>query len=84
METKLTLKLDKKIIEDAKQYAAEHQLSLSRIVEAYLQSLTIISKSADQDLKITPFVKSMSTGAKIPSDLDHKKEYSDFLIKKYR
>jgi hypothetical protein len=39
---------------------------------------------ADQNLKVTPFVKSMSTGIKVPSDLDYKKEYSDFLIKKYR
>jgi len=84
METKLTLKLDKRIIEEAKQYAAQHRLSLSRIVEAYLQSLTINSKPADNELEITPFVKSMSTGVKIPADLDYKKEHLDFLVKKYR
>ena len=40
MDTKLTLKLDKKVIEKAKAYAASNKSSLSRIVEAYLQSLT--------------------------------------------
>jgi hypothetical protein len=39
MDTKLTLKLNQKIIENAKKYASDKKMSLSRIIEAYLQSL---------------------------------------------
>jgi len=39
MDTKLTLKLDKVVIERAKEYATSHNRSLSRIIEFYLQSL---------------------------------------------
>lgn len=82
MDTKLTLKLNKEVIEKAKEYATNKQMSLSRIIEAYLQSLT--SENEISDLEISPFVKSISTGVEIPSDLDYKKEYSDFLMEKYK
>ncbi|MEW4925700.1 DUF6364 family protein [Algibacter sp. 2305UL17-15] len=82
MNTKLTLKLDQEIIEKAKKYASSKKMSLSRIVESYLQSLTIDKE--DDNFDISPFVKSMATGTSIPSDLDYKKEYSDFLIQKYK
>ena len=82
MDTKLTLKLNQEIIEKAKKYASDQKLSLSRIVEAYLQSLTNDEKI--KDFQISPFVKSLATGTKIPADLDYKKEYSDHLMEKYK
>ncbi len=82
MDTKLTLKLNQKVIEKAKLYASDKKMSLSRIVESYLQSLT--SENNGSKLEISPFVKSIATGTKIPADLDYKKEYSDFLIEKYK
>lgn len=81
MNTKLTLKLDQEVIESAKKYASDQKLSLSKIVEAYLQSL--ISEKNIDDLKISPFVKSISTEKKSP-DLDYKKEYSNHLLEKYK
>lgn len=82
MDTKLTLKLNQEIIEKAKKYASDKKLSLSRIVEFYLQSLTRENK--EDDFEISPFVKSISTGKSIPADLDYKKEYSDYLMEKYK
>lgn len=82
MDTKLTLKLNQRIIEMAKEYASDKGMSLSRIVEAYLESLT--SENESSDFEISPFVKSISTNHEIPSDLDYKKEYSDHLIEKYK
>lgn len=82
MDTKLTLKLNQEIIEKAKRYASDKKLSLSRIVEFYLQSLTVEDK--EDDFEISPFVKSISTGKSIPTDLDYKKEYSDHLMEKYQ
>ncbi|WP_298238511.1 DUF6364 family protein [uncultured Algibacter sp.] len=82
MDTKLTLKLNQKVIEKAKKYASNKKMSLSRIVETYLQSLT--SENDIAEYEISPFVKSITTGTEIPADLDYKKEYSDFLIEKYK
>lgn len=81
MDTKLTLKLDQEIIERAKQYASKKRVSLSRIVENYLQVLT--KESASDEIEISPYVKSLSSGVKIPDNLDYKKEYSDYLAKKH-
>lgn len=87
MDTKLTLKLNQKVIEKAKKYASSKKMSLSRIIEAYLQSLTMesdSSKSDKYDIEISPFVKSISTGVEIPNDLDYKKEYTNYLKEKYK
>ncbi len=35
-------------------------------------------------IQISPFVKSLFTGVKIPADLDYKKEYATYLAKKYQ
>lgn len=82
MDTKLTLKLNQQVIEKAKLYASNRKISLSRIVEAYLQSLT--SEESQGEFQISPFVKSIATGKKLPIDLDYKKEYSDYLTEKYK
>ena len=86
MDTKLTLKLNKIVIEKAKKYAASHNRSLSRIIESYLQSLTgqeDIEKDKS-DIQISPFVKSMSSGVHIPADLDYKIDYTNYLTEKYK
>ncbi|MEN8120927.1 MAG: DUF6364 family protein [Bacteroidota bacterium] len=85
MDTKLTLKLDKFVIEQAKEYASSHKRSLSRIIEAYLKSLiSQDKKDTDDDFEISPFVKSMSTGVNIPADLDYKSEYLNHMTEKYK
>lgn len=74
MDTKLTLKLDKDVIEQAKNYASVHKRSLSRIIEGYLKTLIDREKNEDEssDLAISPFVKSISTSIHIPAGLDYK------------
>ncbi len=81
MDTKLTLKLNRNVIERAKKYTSNKKLSLSRLVENYLDSLTNEEKD---DFEISPFVKSISSGKSIPLDDEKlRKEYLDFLDKKY-
>ncbi len=59
--------------------------SLPRMIESYLRSLTRRADSlAVDEIEISSFVKSMSTGVNIPSDLDYKKEYLDYLEEKYK
>lgn len=82
MDSKLTLKLNQQIIEKAKEYASSKKMSLSRIVEAYFQSL--ISKEDDSDFEISPFIRSISSGKKLSLDIDHKKAYRDYLDEKHK
>jgi hypothetical protein len=79
MNTKLTLNLNKGVIEQAKSYAKENSVSLSKLIESYLDSLTTRSEKKS---KISPLVKSL-TGV-IPSrDYDDKEDYKDYLSEKY-
>ncbi|MGM0477940.1 MAG: DUF6364 family protein [Bacteroidota bacterium] len=80
MDTKLTLKLNKRIIENAKKYAKEKKMSLSKMIETYLQSITTES---DEKGEITPFVESLS-GVIDFAESDYKKDYADYLNKKYK
>ncbi len=79
MNTKLTLNLNKDIIEEAKIYAKSHDVSLSKLIENYLNSITRESKKATA---ITPLVESL-TGI-IPSDVDERSEYRNYIHKKYQ
>lgn len=84
MNSKLTLKINQEIIEKAKKYATERKLSLSRLIENYLSSLTTDKKNNSNEIEISPFIKSLKTGVKIPADLDIKNEYRKHLEKKYQ
>ncbi len=84
MDAKLTLKLDKYVIDKAKEYAASNKRSLSRIIESYLKTLIEKEKLQADDIEISPFVKSMRTGVQIPADYDYKKGYGDYLAEKYK
>lgn len=81
MNTKLTLKLDQDVIEKAKDYAKSKKTSLSALIENYLQKLTEEQKDKR---KITPVVKSLSGVIDLPSDYNHKNDYADYLINKYK
>lgn len=81
MDKKLTLSLDGAIIESAKTYAIANNISLSKLIESYLTSLTIRKKSATE---ITPLVESLSGVISFDEDLDFKDSYTDFLIEKYK
>lgn len=81
MDKKLTLSLNERVIEKAKVYAQDHQISLSRLIESYLSSL-IENKS--EDIKITPLVESLSGVVDIPHDFDYKNDYTDYLLEKYQ
>ena len=80
METKLTLRMDKDILEKAKQYAHIHNISLSKMIEKYLDSVT----APKGDTGITPLVESLSGVISVPEDYDLKKEYTGYLSEKYK
>lgn len=78
MNTKLTLNLDKEIIEEAKTYAKNHHVSLSKLIENYLNSLTRKSK---KNTSVSLLVESL-TGI-IPNDYDEREDYRNYIDKKY-
>ena len=78
MNTKLTLNLDKEIIEEAKTYAKSQSVSLSKLIENYLNSLTRTSK---KDSAVSSLVESL-TGI-IPADYDEKEHYRNYIDQKY-
>ena len=78
MNTKLTLNLNKEIIEEAKTYARSQSVSLSKLIENYLHSLTRESK---KEATVSPLVESL-TGI-ISSDLNEREEYRDYIDQKY-
>ena len=81
METKLTLRLRKSVIERAKEYARDHRISLSKMIETYLESVT---STKNKEVEITPLVESLSGVIELDKDFDYKKEYADHLTEKYK
>lgn len=82
METKLTLKLDKNIIDQVKIYAKRRNVSLSKMVENYFRLITdenIILKE-----KFSPIVKELSGIIDLKDEKKIRDDYTDYLIEKYK
>lgn len=79
MNTKLTLNLDSDIIEHAKSYAKNNNVSLSKLIENYLDALT---KKSDKTSQISPLVESL-TGVIPSGNYDDRKDYKEYLSEKY-
>ncbi|MEQ8703482.1 MAG: DUF6364 family protein [Phaeodactylibacter sp.] len=83
MNTKLTLTVDKDVIDAAKKYAKSNGRSLSGIIEEYLKSL-VQNNSEDSDFEISPLVQSLWGSVKpIPESTDYKEILAEELAKKY-
>lgn len=81
MNTKLTLKLDKDVIELAKAYAQKRQTSLSVLVENYFRNLS--GEREHSEPILTPLVQELSGIIDLPEDFEIKDAYTDYLIEKY-
>jgi hypothetical protein len=81
MEIKLSSKLRKSVIERAKTYAKSHNVSLSGMIELYLDSLTLQTKKVSE---ITPLVESLSGEIHLKKDINLKMDNSDYLNEKFK
>ncbi len=79
MTTKLTLTLEKSIIERAKVYAKSTGRSLSDIIEKYLETIT----EEESDQKVSPKLKKIIGAVKLPKDFDEDKELASYFEKKH-
>ena len=81
MDTKLTLKLNKRVIERAKKYAKRNKQSLSGMVENYFNM--IAEKDPLNDLEISPNVLELSGIIKLSENFNLKQIYGKHLEDKY-
>jgi hypothetical protein len=76
METKLTVRVPRKLLENAKRYANTHNTTLTKLVSAYFQRIPTESESLDH----APVVRRL-TG--LLSDRVSVEDYKKHLDKKY-
>ena len=79
MTTKLTLTVEKSVIEKAKKYAKGTQRSLSEIVQKYLESLFEESDKSE----LSPKIKKLAGSLKLPENFDYDKALDDYYKEKY-
>jgi hypothetical protein len=82
MNTKLTLTLEKEVIERAKKYASDQGRSLSEIVESYFKMLTA-NPEEERKEDISPMVRKLRGVLNVDKNFDYKTVLEEELMKKY-
>ena len=87
MKTKLTLRVEEELIERAKDWAKSRDMTLSDAVAQFFQTLAV----QDVEPKLSPWTRRLVGAARRPGDTNPpptdeqiKKDYIDYLEKKYR
>lgn len=79
MNTKLTLTVDKAVINRAKSYAKQTGRSLSELVENYLDKLS----EEQVEYKLSPKLRKIAGSVKLPKDFDEKSVLQKQIEKKH-
>jgi hypothetical protein len=79
MVTKLTLTVEKTVVERAKIYAQKKGSNLSELIENYLNSIT----KESQDNELSPKLKKIVGSVNLPEDFDEKAELRSAIENKY-
>jgi hypothetical protein len=74
-ETKLTVRVSRSLLENAKQYAAEHHTTLTNLIETYLENLP-----TKQALENAPLVRNLTGSLSNRVSLE---DYHKHLDEKY-
>ena len=83
MPAKLTLTVDKTVIEEAKKYAKSQGRSLSSLIEEYLKSISAKDQKTDE-LELSPITKSLLGSVQLKDEeLDYKQLIEEEIIKKH-
>ena len=80
MKTKLTLYLEKSLIEALKRHAKNVGLSLSQFIEKEYGNLV---RSPQFKEPLPPYFSKMKFGEKLPRDYEWKKDRGEYLRKKH-
>jgi hypothetical protein len=77
METvKLTVRLPKRDLEFAKQYARSHRITVTELIDRYLRSLQAGSGAIHQEVE--------KISGLIPAEADARAEYREHILRKHR
>ena len=79
MTTKLTLTVEKDVIERAKCFAKSSGRSLSELIEQYLDTIT----QENNHQQVSPKLKKLIGVVKLPKGFNEKKELQSYLEKKH-
>ena len=82
MSTKLTLTLEKEVIQTAKEYAKEKGQSLSELVENYFKLITM-NRREIKPKELSPRIQRLRGIIKTKEELDYKQILQEELEKKY-
>lgn len=82
MNTKLTLTLEKEVIDGAKKYAKEKGQSLSEMVENYFKFVTV-SRQKVKEKQLSPRIRKLRGIIKTTDNFDYKQILTEELSKKY-
>ncbi len=80
MNYKLTLSIDKEIVEQAKTYIRKKGGSLSGLIENYLK---LITEKENQDSHIFPEIRKLKGAIKASKNFDYKTELTHAINQKY-
>jgi hypothetical protein len=79
MTTKLTLTVEKSVIERAKIYARKTGRSLSELIENYLEKIT----ADNPDEPLSPKLRKVVGSVKLPKNFDEERELRNYYEKKH-
>ncbi len=82
MNTKLTLTLEKEVVELAKEYAKENGQSLSEMVENYFKFVTV-KRMKIEEKQLSTKVRKLRGIIKTDDNFDYKQVLTEELSKKY-
>ncbi|MFN2261744.1 MAG: DUF6364 family protein [Psychroflexus sp.] len=82
MNTKLTLTIEKEVIEITKKYAKEKGQSLSEMVENYFKLLTVDRREVEEK-HLSPKIRKLRGIIKTDENIDYKQTLTEELSKKY-
>lgn len=81
MNAKLTLTIEKSIIEKAKLYAKKSGRSLSNMIESYLERLVVSSENSENE--VPNEFNGLFGCVSLPTEMDDKASIRSILIEKY-
>lgn len=83
MSTKLTVTIERSVIENAKEYAKSQGRSLSNIIEEYLKSISGF-ETKPEELELSPITKSLFGSVNVKeTDLDYEQILGDAILEKH-
>lgn len=83
MNAKLTLTIDKDVIEQAKRYAKSEKRSLSNLIESFLRRVSQEEDDKIFDEELHPTILALKGSVKVSEDFDYKKKLEEALREKY-